>query len=262
MIGEGRAGCVAPLLGDGIFTQDGDKWERSRKLLAPLILRPPESSLELVEKHFQRLLARIGAAESKDPLVVDLKEPLFDLSLDITTEFLLGPVTEQVEEKSLVGGRTSFHEEFARAFNTAFYWVSRRERLKGLYWLIDGLEFRRSCRKARAIVDKMVMTAARDMENDTSDEASKQHAGLARLLKDDPDPGRVRDQFLNLLLAGRDTSGSLLCWILYVLAREPGVFNAVKSEMCGIIRNDKHRKPTKAELNQMTTLDHFISESG
>jgi cytochrome P450 len=251
-IGADRAGCIAPLLGDGIFTQDGEAWANSRKLLAPLILRPPVASLDVVERHFQTLM-KIIRADGVDDVVVDLQPPLLELSLAITTEFLLGPMKEEVQKAR--------NEEFAGLFDTAYYWIAKRERLKMFHWLADSWNFRKACRKSRALVDEMIAEASRDLEKDDEEESTRQHVALTKLLQHYPDAGKVRDQFLNLLLAGRETSGGLLSWIFYALAREPELYRALKREVCDLLGEGKDRRPSKVQLSQMTTLDHFVSET-
>ena len=261
-IGSGRHGCIAPLLGDGIFTQDGPKWEFSRKLLAPLIQRPALPELGLVEKHFQRLLSKTtSTSESSSPSeyqCVNLKDPLFELSLDLVTEFLLGDPTDWPAKRdgtnaSLLAGA------FANEFKTAFRWISKRERLKNFYWMVDSREFRDSCKAARNIVDEIVERAMQAINDQYT--SAESYIALAPLLQDQASVGLIRDQFLNLLLAGRDTSGSMLCWIFYSLAREPELVRSLKNEITTLLGPDKTRNPSKSELNQMKQLDRFISES-
>ncbi|CAK4031831.1 cytochrome P450 CYP5202A1 [Lecanosticta acicola] len=258
-IGSARAGCVAPLLGDGIFTQDGSKWERSRRMLAPLIQRPTLPDLDLIERHFQRLLGKIKRAHAATAAeqTIDLKPFLFDFSLETTTEFLLGnPLDgENAQDQSF------WSDSFAREFNTAFAWISKRERLKGFYWMIDGIKFRQACRRARKIVhDAITRSMGRLRERPPREKET--HVAMEPLFRNkEGEVQMIRDQFLNLLLAGRDTSGSLLCWTFYALAREPGIVAALQKEMKNILGPGLGREPTKGDLNRMPILDRFITET-
>ncbi|KAF2726966.1 putative P450 monooxygenase [Polyplosphaeria fusca] len=247
--GAPRAGCLKPLIGSSVFTQDGKPWDHSRKLLAPLIKRPDLAPFPVFEKHFQILLSQLQpatASASASPIHLDLKAPLFDLTFSVITEFLLGPAAST----SSTEGRA-----FADAFNTAFRWISRRERLKALYWVIDGLEFRSSCRRARSMVEDMIRRTQQVVDDAGGME---RRIALFRLMRDgESDVGEVRDHFLGLLLAGRDTSGSLLCWCIYVLAREPGVWDAAQEEVRRVLDG---RRPTKEDLGAMKVLDGFMCE--
>ncbi|KAF2260407.1 hypothetical protein CC78DRAFT_571219 [Lojkania enalia] len=245
-IGSARAGCVKPLLGESIFTQDGMAWDHSRKLLAPLIKRPELSPFEIFEKHFKILFSKITSGNPKrDKIEVDLKDNLFDLTFSVITEFLLGP---SASTTSMEG------QAFAEAFNTAFKWISKRERLKAMYWLIDSSEFRQSCRDARELVDDIIKRTSKYIDDSSGME---NRIALLRLMQDRNGSAEVRDQFLSLLLAGRDTSGSLLCWCIYVLARERKLLKALRVELDNFVGD---RLPSKEDFGKMKLLDRFICE--
>ena len=262
-IGIVRRGCVAPLLGDSIFTQDGPRWEQSRRQLAPLLQRSNVLDLEIVEKHFERLLSRISlspnaSGDEASSGNVNLKDALFDLSLNIAIEFLLGdPTNVSFEEKA--GESLHWSKPFADELNTAFHWVSKRERLKFFYWIVDGREFRRSCRICRDMTEYAIRKLLDNLKNEDIGKGS--NAALAPLLRDSIDVEAIRDTFLTLLLAGRDTTGSLLCWIFYALSREPDIFTLLKSETEELLGPGRTRKPTRSDLGRMKNLDFFISES-
>ena len=65
---------------------------------------------------------------------------------------------------------------------------------------------------------------------------------------------------MNLLLAGRDSSGSLLCWIFYALAREPQLVVDITEELENIVGLDGSRTPDKKQLDAMLKLDRFVCE--
>jgi cytochrome P450 len=154
-IGSARHGCVSPLLGDGIFTQDGPKWEFLRKLLAPLIQKSTLPDLGLIERHFQKLVTSIKMMSNAYEHCVDLKPILFDLSLALTTEFLLGEsAVSSVEDKSLLP--SLWADNLTKELNTAFKWIAKRERLKNFFWMIDSKGFRASCKAARELVDEII----------------------------------------------------------------------------------------------------------
>lgn len=62
-----------PLMGHGIFTSDGAKWEEARALVRPNFVRNQVADLEAFEQHFQNMLTLIPR-DGKTP--VELK-PLF-----------------------------------------------------------------------------------------------------------------------------------------------------------------------------------------
>ncbi|KAI5359826.1 Putative cytochrome P450 [Septoria linicola] len=255
-VGDGRHGCVRPLLGDGIFTEDGTKWEISRKLLAPMIQRPTLPELGLIERHFQLLHKAIISDGDPDhtaaEATVDIKQHLLDLSLRLTTEFLLGADVDSTSTKR-------WTEDFATEFNTAFRWISKRERLKAFHWLVDSLEFRKSCSAAQRLADDAISQAIEARLQDNT--ATETYVAFEPMLREGHDPKLIRDQFMNILLAGRDTSGALLAWVFYILAREPGLVDTLRDEIESTLGTEKTRLPSKTELNGMTKLDQFICET-
>jgi cytochrome P450 len=77
------------LFGDGIFTQEGDSWKHSRKLLRPQFVHQQYDDLEVFREAMNNLID-VMPREG----IVDL-QPFFSLTLDITTAFLFSKICEQ-----------------------------------------------------------------------------------------------------------------------------------------------------------------------
>ena len=262
-VGSGRHGCVQPLLGNGIFTQDGEAWEASRKLLAPMIQRPTLPDLKLFERGFQQLQASMSSAARHESTAtgfdIDIKERLLDLSLKMITEFLLGV---GADPGTTASDSTDWMDEFAAQFNTAFAWISKRERFKIFYWMVDGIEFRKSCSAAKRLVDELICRAMELRKTEKLGSASSEtYVALEPLLRHEQDPKPIRDQYMNLILAGKDSSGALLSWVFYALAREPLLVTELVEEIECMLGPDETRRPDKTELNAMLKLDRFVCES-
>ena len=108
---------------------------------------------------------------------------------------------------------------FARAFNTAQDYLAHRGRLGDLYWLLNTNEFRKACETCHQFVDFAVERAIEASATDSTsgddlDEAN--YVFIDALIKQTQDKRVLRDQCLNVLLAGRDTTGCCLTWTLYV----------------------------------------------
>ena len=89
-------------LGDSIFTTDGQQWHDSRQLIRPQFTRDRVSDLHCFESHVQTFFKTVAnggplQGEHQDVdlsmangRVVDVRDLFFRLTLDVTTEFLLG----------------------------------------------------------------------------------------------------------------------------------------------------------------------------
>ena len=201
-LGERRL-VFAPLLGDGIFTQDGKSWERSRALLRPAF-HNQDQSLTQIAAATDDLIKLIPTAAP-----VDLAPLFFRFTLDTTSYLLFGQRLGalDVQESDDVSS-------FAAASDRGQDYLAKRGLLGGLYWLIDGPDFRRHCKRVHKHVDELVNNALRDRKMSGDTEEASNRSILDSLLEQTTDPKILREQCLNVLLAGRDTTACLLSWTL------------------------------------------------
>jgi cytochrome P450 len=217
-----------------------------------MISKPTLPSLDLFERHFQRFQTKLRDGPDKDQNI-NLKPHLYDLSFDTIVEFLLGPA-DSLDD---VSHQSDWTQDFAEKFILALRWIAKRERLKIFYWFIDGPEFRMASYNARKILSKAIERSILAVQR--SHNATDSYIALEELLHDKENTPFIRDQVLNFLLAGRDTSGSFLCWIIYTLAHEPNIVQALKAEMDDVFGAGRG-KPSKEDLGRLTKLDRFLTE--
>ena len=193
-----------PLLGEGVFTQDGPAWKHSRELLRPQFARQQYQNLHVFEEHVQALMAHFPDGNTAS---VDIQPLLFKYTLDTTTAFLFGQSINSLKEDKSVDNL-----RFASKFDQAQDIVVKRFRLLDFYWLVGGREFSQACDEVHGFVDKIIQQ--RQKNPDKSQEQSDNYlffdavAGEVKRLED------LRGQLLNILLAGRDTTSCLLIWAL------------------------------------------------
>jgi cytochrome P450 len=73
------------------------------------------------------------------------------------------------------------------------------------------------------------------------------------------DPKVLRDQLVNTLLAGRDTTAATLTWLFYELACHPQVYKQLREEVVATLGRDG--RPTYENLKNMKFLQYCINES-
>ena len=192
-----------PLLGDGIFTQDGAAWKHSREMLRPQFARNQYRDLDILREHVDNLISCIRAVEGD----VDLQPLFFRFTLDTTSAFLFGDSTY-----SLRANQSAQESDFAANFDIAQDYVVQRYRYLDLYWLIGGRRFKESCASVHRFIEQII-----DRRQAASPEGS-QKAGryvfIDAIASDVRDRTALRDQLINIMLAGRDTTACLLSWIL------------------------------------------------
>lgn len=71
----------------------------------------------------------------------------------------------------------------------------------------------------------------------------------------------IRSELLNILLAGRDTTASLLSNVVWELARQPEIMERLRTEITEIAGTDIDEVPTYQQIKDMKYLRAIINES-
>ena len=82
-----RKDAFCPLIGNGIFTNDGADWKHSRELIRPNFVRDQVADLDNFEAHVSLM---IDAIPKDGKTTIDLQELFYGLTMDTATEFLFG----------------------------------------------------------------------------------------------------------------------------------------------------------------------------
>ncbi|CAH2353700.1 cytochrome P450 52A12 [[Candida] railenensis] len=227
-----RHGAFAPLLGDGIFTLEGDGWKHSRAMLRPQFAREQVSQVKALELHLQSFAKHVTLTRGNK---FDIQSLFFKLTLDSSTEFLFGSTVGTLKEENISMTEVSEFgnkNKFEKAFDTSQITVSNRGMSQNLYWIINNKEFRENCDLVHQFADFYVQKALdanpQDLEKISED---KGYVFLYELVKETRNPQVLRDQLLNILLAGRDTTAGLLSFTFFELARRPDVWAKLKEEV-------------------------------
>ncbi|KAF7854577.1 hypothetical protein EAF04_010386 [Stromatinia cepivora] len=247
-----RRVAFSPLLGEGIFTTDGAQWEHSRALVRPNFNKSQVADLNIFEKHIQILLSQIP----RDGSTFDLQSLFFKLTLDTATEFLFG---QSVHSLTSIEG--SEQQKFGTAFDLGQIKLEGRFTMGKLSnWMCDS-EFDGACKTVHSFVDKIVYEALSKI--DAKEEKAVEGHGpgrylfLTEMVKATRDPKQIRDELLNILLAGRDTTASLLSNTFHVLARRPDIWKKLKAEV-----NELHgEKPDYETMRSIKYIKYLLNES-
>lgn len=237
-----RRDITFPMLGDGIFLQEGVAWKHSRELLRGPLQHKYYENLDVFKQSVDDLIHTL----SSKPDEVDLQPLFFLLTLDVSTEFLFG---ESV--KSLRASKSASEKTFGNAFNTAQAFVAKRFRLPDLYWMIGGSKFQKACDDVHQFADQII-------DRKLSSRSSKRDGIFLDLLAQNTvDRDVLRGQILNLLAAGRDSTACLLSWTFFLLVRHPRVLEKLRAE----VANSELDKMTRTELRKMSYLQNVLKET-
>ncbi|KAK3203436.1 hypothetical protein GRF29_112g1284534 [Pseudopithomyces chartarum] len=248
-----RYHAFSPLLGDGIFNSDGEKWANSRHLLRPNFARDQIGDLEAFERHFKLMLKKIPA----DGRTVDLQNLFFQLTIDSATEFLFNHSTNSLRMSE--GDTNNEDAIFARAFNFAQDDIITRLRWSIFNFLRTNKEGEDALKICHAYVDKFVDQAIREhqAEKASGKVDDERYVFIKELVKQTHDKVRIRNELINILLAGRDTTASLLSNMFFQLAHRPEIWARLREEIAPL----EGRMPTYEELRNLKYLKWCLNES-
>ncbi|KAE8135207.1 cytochrome P450 [Aspergillus pseudotamarii] len=261
--GDLRSRFPGPLGGNSIITTDGEEWARHRAILRPQFSRSQVSDLDLYERHLQQAMLAIPVTNGKWTEPLDILEIFCRLTIDSATEFLFGKSTES--QISAATGKNTGEADFAHHLDKFINYAGKRVRLESLYWLANNQESRFSENEVQKYVDRYVQDAinahqAGKLQADPK--RSPQYIFLHALTAVTQDPIELRTHVLSLLVAGRDTTSSLLGWTVLLLARHPDEFQKLRHAILKAFGPyDTPNNLTFESLKACSYLQYCLNES-
>ncbi|KAL8925403.1 MAG: hypothetical protein Q9208_003495 [Pyrenodesmia sp. 3 TL-2023] len=249
-----RKATLTPLFGKGIFTTDGAAWQHSRDLLRPCFARSQISDLGALDKHIDHLVQSIP----RDGSTVDLQELFFRFTIDSATEFLYGESTNCLAP----GASPEIASRFADAFNRSQAAAAHANRsIPILAKLIPNPQVKRDIEYVHSFTDHYVRLGLQWLKQQDLGRSSAKHSDryifLHELVRATQDPVRIRSEILNILIAGRDSTASLLGNVFFVLARRPDVWAKLRKDVDEL----NGEPPSFEQINNLTYLRYVLNET-
>jgi cytochrome P450 len=147
---------------------------------------------------------------------------------------------------------------FARAFNFAQDDIITRLRWSIFNFLRTNKEGEDALKICHAYVDKFVDQAIREhqAEKASGKVDDDRYVFIKELVKQTHDKVRIRNELINILLAGRDTTASLLSNMFFQLAHRPEIWARLREEIAPL----EGRMPTYEELRNLKYLKWCLNE--
>jgi hypothetical protein len=137
---------------------------------------------------------------------VDLQPAFLRYTIATTTTLIFGSPSG--------GERDEWENTFAYNFRCASSTCAKRLRLAGFHWAYKPKEFTTWCDIVQRSASFHIEEALRDRQKNGEKADSGRHAFILDLYKELQDRALVRDQLVNVLTAGRDTTACLMSWAL------------------------------------------------
>ncbi|SPQ19667.1 f5a772ea-4ba0-4600-93ef-71ad31cc0b18 [Thermothielavioides terrestris] len=239
--------ATLPVLGpDSIFTSNGEPWHRARAMLKPSFVRDQVADLKCFDRHTRNMLAAIPG----DDIAFDMQSLLLDMTMDSSTDFLLGYSTNLLSEASPEA------QQFVRDFEYASRESAKKARLGTLLFHLPHPALRRAVRGLREYVRFYLKKAIAEAEKGAG-ARERNYVFLDELLKANPPEDYTIDQILSILIAGRDTTATAMTAAFYFLARDPAAVAKLRDEILGV----GAANPTWEQLKQLKYLNNVIKEA-
>ncbi|PWA79478.1 cytochrome P450 [Artemisia annua] len=262
---------IFDILGDGIFSSDGELWEIHRKVTKSLFKRPKFQSLletviwNKVEKGLVPILESISGQGEE----VDLQEVFDRFTFDTTCKILLDH-----DPKSL---SINFpYVACVKAFSHAEEALLLRHAMPQSLWKLQQL-FRVGNEKklsdAWKSIDDFIYTCLDKKQNEHIDikceQQEKELLILPALLVEIKDkygsfgePDKLlRDIVLTYIAAGKDTVSSALSWFFYILSQNSNVEDKILEELDTHFGAKVGDRWNAKELSEMNYLHAALCES-
>ncbi|EGO01601.1 hypothetical protein SERLA73DRAFT_176994 [Serpula lacrymans var. lacrymans S7.3] len=273
--GEKFRSTMLRVLGTGVFNSDGDMWKFHRSMTRPFFSHDRISHFNIFDRHGEDAIKQMKL-RLRAGYPVDFQDVISRFTLDSATEFLFGscvhslsaglPYPYNVTSSEAPSGKAKTAEDFAQAFGQAQYIISQRPR-KGWVWPLFEF-FKDKTEEPMNIVNAYIepilkeaieKRKAASLSGEKTEELSDDDTLLDHLVRLTTDPVVLRDEILNIMIAGRDTTASTLTFVIYLLSTHPHVFKRLQEEV--ITKIGPTDRPTYDNIREMKYLRAVINET-
>ncbi|MDQ2714351.1 MAG: cytochrome P450 [Chloroflexota bacterium] len=221
-----------PVVGNGIFTSEGEFHRQQRKLMAPSFQpRQVASYAECMVDYGERI--QQGWC---DGAVIDINRQMTAITLSIIGKTLFD---------ADVFNET---DELVKALTTIIRYIAHQ--LSAFIILPLDWPTPRNLRTQQAI--QVIRTRIQRMiaeRRNTGDDERNDFLSLLLKARDEEgkqmDDEQVRDESVTLFRAGHETTAAALTWAWYLLATHPAIYQRMQQEIDAVLQG---RRPTYADL--------------
>lgn len=260
-----RRPAFFPLLGNGIFASEGSQWKHLRNLLKPQFSKEQVGQVEMLEPHVQSLVTLIKGSSG----FFDIEALFYAFTLDAASDFLFGhsadvlggAVVERKERSGSFSGELLVNRlSFDAALGFVGTYLQIRLSLFDLYWLANSREFQKNIGRIHAYTDQYVEKALQLTPEEIEQKSRESYIFLYELVKHTRNPVEIRDELLNILIAGRATTALLLLLVFMELSRRPEIWEKLRSEVLHHF-GEGTSKISFSSLKRCTYLRYVVNET-
>lgn len=241
---------MQPLLGNGLFVNDGDDWRQQRKLVSPAFHHKRISAYaDLMVRYAEEL-----AEQWQDGEQIDLEAFMSEYTIHVVSKSLFDAEVsgEEKELRETVEQVLQVVDKRLMTFFPTPMWIPTPQirRYKAAIARLDELIY-------RIIQDRRGGKTGQQQITDKGD-------ALSMLMLSQDEAGgqmnnkQVRDEVMTLFGAGHETTSRALTWTWYLLSQHPDVERRFHEELQTVLSG---RTPTMEDLPKLTFTEQILKES-
>ncbi|KAJ6582337.1 cytochrome P450 monooxygenase pc-3 [Mycena capillaripes] len=267
------------VLGSGVFNSDGEMWKFHRGMTRPFFSRDKISHFDIFDSHAEDVIA-IMKKRTRAGHSIDFQDLIGRFTMDSATEFLFGTCVHSLKANIPYAHNVAFPppqstsaqaqtaNKFIGAFNDAMQVIAEREYIGAIWPFWEMLRDRTAepMKIVSAFLDPIISAAIEKKRLAEGMAAGTEKKGeveaetlLDELLNSTSDPKVLKDETLNILLAGRDTTMHVTTMVIYFLSIYPEVCARLREEV--LTHVGPSRRPDYDDIKDMKYLRAVINES-
>ncbi len=241
---------LKPLMGDGLFSSDGELWKRQRRLVQPAFQRKHHPMMAaIIADATRRMLDRWEANASRGQ-AIDARGEIILLTLEILLRSMFsGDLIGYEPELREAVIEYEKHMDLVSAVNSVKLpaWLPNpgRRRFRGAVDTLERFIFR--------VVDER-----RRMKTDNGDLVSLLLWARDEETGESMNDRQIRDELMTMLQAGHDTVSDAISWTWFLMAKHPDVRERVEEEVDSTLRAGP---PQFEDLSALAYANRVILES-
>ncbi|EAL5442696.1 cytochrome P450 [Campylobacter jejuni] len=244
---------LSPLLGESIFTTNGEVWKKQRELLRPSF---EMTRINKVFNLMSEAVADMMDRFSKYPnhAVIEVDEAMTFITADVIFRTIMSSKLDEEKGKKILNAFVTFQEQ---SLHTAM-----RRMFRFPKWLSYVLGDRKRAKAGDVI--RQVLSDIIKPRYDMADNAEFEDILGSLLLVVDADTNKrfsfeeILDQVAMLFLAGHETTASSLTWTLYLLSLYPKEQEKAYEEITQVLQGGAIEI---SHLRQFKYLTNIFKES-
>lgn len=251
-------GFFKEINGHGVFSQEGEGWERHRRIIVPALnLTHIKDFYPTLNMYTGRLLNKWLASSHKQE-DVDLCKVFSDFTGDVAINATLGRDLNMLEGKV---------DPLREAMIVIFERIVARSLAPFPYWRYIKLPKDRALDRALVVVNKAVtelMQDARDRMAGKEDNEAQTFLDALVSWKDEEGQRLIDEDIhgnaMTMIAAGGDTTAHSLSWVVYYMCTQAGVQQKMQEEADKVL-SDSDFLSTKDDFRRVPYINSVIKEA-